>query len=66
MQEFVFLRYVLDLQTTFGVVGGEAIVLREWEFPFFVTMFFDFRKDDTIGTYTPIMHIISPLSPPYL
>ena len=35
MQEFVFLRYVLDLQMTFGIVGGEAIVLREREFPIF-------------------------------
>ena len=64
MQELVLLRYVLDLQMTFGIVGGEAIVLREREFPiFFETRYFDFRKDDTIGTYTPIMHIINPLSP---
>ena len=35
MQEFVFLRYVLDSQMNFGVVGGEAIVLREREFPIF-------------------------------
>ena len=35
MQEFVFLRYVLDLQMTFGIVGGEPVVLREREFPIF-------------------------------
>ena len=35
MQEFVFLRDILDLQMTFGIVGGEAIVPREREFPIF-------------------------------
>ena len=60
MQDLVFLRYVLDLQMTFGIVVGESIVLREREFPIFVTMFFDFGKDDTIGMYTPIVHIMIP------
>ena len=35
MQENVFLRFVRDLQMTFEIVGGEAIVLREREFPIF-------------------------------
>ena len=35
MYRGAFLRYVLDLQMTFGTVGGEAILLREREFPIF-------------------------------